>query len=50
MDLTQGNKSVVEHEATFTELSSYAALLVADEEKRCKKFQDGLNPQIEARV
>ena len=41
---------VVEYETAFIELSRYAAPLVADEDKKCKKFLDGLNPPIKARV
>ena len=50
LDLTQGNKSVAEYEAALMELLSYAAPLVGDKEERCKKFQDGLNPQIEVKI
>ena len=32
------------------DLSRYAAPLVADEEEKCQKFLDDLNPLIKARV
>ena len=39
-----------EYETTFTNLSRHVGPLVADEEEKCQKFLDGLNPLIEARV
>ena len=41
--LTQGSLSVAEYEATFTALSRYAAILVADEGEKFRMFQDGLD-------
>ena len=48
--MTQGRLSVTEYEATFIALAKYAANLVAEEEEKCRMFQDGLNNQIKARV
>ena len=50
MSVTLGKLSVAEYEATFTELSKYAKVLVTDEVEKCRMFQDGLDHQIKARV
>ena len=46
MNLTQGNMTVTEYDAKFTELSRYARPLVADEEMRCIKFRENLRPNL----
>ena len=42
--------SVAEYEATFIELSRFAETLVADEEEKCRLFQEGLNLSIKAKT
>lgn len=49
LELKQGNMSVVEYEAMFTELSRFVTYVDTDE-KRANRFQQGLNPWIRSRV
>lgn len=45
--LEQGDKiSVVEYPTEFTKLSPYASHLVDTEDKKARKFEDGLRPDI----
>ncbi|XP_059623110.1 uncharacterized protein LOC132266272 [Cornus florida] len=48
--LYQGRMSVIEHETRFTFLSRYAPEMVATDELRAKKFQDGLHLDIRPRI
>ncbi|XP_059671122.1 uncharacterized protein LOC132316666 [Cornus florida] len=48
--LYQGTMSVIEYETRFTSLSRYAEEMVATDETRAKKFQDGLHLDIRPRV
>ena len=50
MELIQGNKTVLQYEAKFTELSRFAPHIVADDVRRAKKFQRGLRPSIRTRM
>jgi hypothetical protein len=50
MDLTQGNMTVAQYAARFNELARFAPYLVADEENRVRKFEQGLNQRILDRV
>jgi hypothetical protein len=50
MDLTQGNMTVTQYVGCFNELACFATYMVADEENRVKKFEQGLNPWIHDRV
>ena len=42
VELTQGDLTVTQYEAKFTQLSRYAPLLVANEEDKTNRFADGL--------
>ena len=46
MDLTQGNMTVAQYACRFNELARFAPYMVADEENRVRKFEQGLKPQI----
>ncbi|XP_059629606.1 uncharacterized protein LOC132272479 [Cornus florida] len=48
--LYQGRMSVIEYETRFTSLSRYAPEMVATDELRTKKFQDGLHLDIRPRI
>jgi hypothetical protein len=50
MDLTQGNMTVTQYAAHFNELARFAPYLVAHEENRVRKFEQGLNQRILDRV
>jgi hypothetical protein len=50
MDLTQGNMTVAQYAGRFNELARFAPYMVADEENRVRKFEQGLNPRIHDRV
>jgi hypothetical protein len=50
MDLTQGNMIVAQYAGHFNELARFAPYMVADEENRVRKFEQGLNPRIHDRV
>ena len=50
LKLVQGDKSVMEYEATFTALSRFATALVADEQSKCRRFLEGLRPAIKSRL
>ena len=50
MDLTQGNMIVTEYVGRFNELTRFAPYMVANEENRVRKFEQGLNPWIHDRV
>ncbi|XP_059441908.1 uncharacterized protein LOC132174233 [Corylus avellana] len=50
MDLTQGNMTVAQYAGRFNELARFASYLVADEQNRVRKFEQGLNPRIHERV
>ena len=42
--------SVTEHQREFTRLSKYAPEMLVTKEKKCRKFEDGLNDHIQAHV
>ena len=46
MDLTQGNMTVAQYAGRFNELASFVLYMVADEENRVRKFEQGLNLRI----
>ena len=50
LELKQGTLSVAEYEAKFTELSRFVPELVNTEEKRARRFQQGLKQWIQNRV
>jgi hypothetical protein len=50
MDLTQCNMTVAQYAGRFNELARFAPYMVADEENRVRKFEQGLNPRIHDRV
>lgn len=49
-ELTQGDKSVDKYAQEFYSLSRYAPDLIADEDLRCRRFEEGLRPSIKDRV
>ncbi|KAL8133741.1 hypothetical protein AgCh_008979 [Apium graveolens] len=50
LELKQGNRSVTEYEAKFTELARIAPEYVSSEAQRAKRFQQGLKPEIRSGV
>ncbi|XP_063938038.1 uncharacterized protein LOC135147914 [Daucus carota subsp. sativus] len=50
LELKQGNLSVAEYEAKFTELSRFVPEYVDSEIKRAKRFQQGLKQWIRSRI
>ncbi|XP_074327977.1 uncharacterized protein LOC141665892 [Apium graveolens] len=50
LELKQGNMPVSEYEAKFTELARFVLEQVDTEEKRAKRFQQGLQPWIRSRL
>ncbi|XP_030948929.1 uncharacterized protein LOC115972826 [Quercus lobata] len=50
MELIQGNKTVLQYEAKFTELARFAPHIVSDDVRKAKKFQRGLRPSIRTRM
>ncbi|MQM07818.1 hypothetical protein Taro_040664 [Colocasia esculenta] len=50
LTLTQGSMSVLEYEARFVELSKYAPHIVADEQRKVKKFIMGLKSSLRTRL
>ena len=49
-DLKQGQLTVSQYEAKFTQLSRYAEKLVSEEEDRAKRFVRGLRPEIRSKL
>ncbi|MQL76139.1 hypothetical protein Taro_008521 [Colocasia esculenta] len=50
LTLTQGSMTVLEYEARFVELSKYALHIVANEQRKVKKFIMGLKPSLRTRL
>ncbi|XP_074360641.1 uncharacterized protein LOC141700861 [Apium graveolens] len=50
LELKHGNMSVTDYEAKFIELARFVPEQVDTEEKRAKRFQQGLKPWIHSRV
>ncbi|XP_074355837.1 uncharacterized protein LOC141695496 [Apium graveolens] len=50
LELKQNNLSIEDYEDKFTELSRFVPEQVDTDEKRAKRFQQGLNPWIRSRV
>ena len=50
IELKQNNMTVAEYELKFTQLSVYAANLVATEEEKCLKFEEGLTYKIRSKL
>ncbi|XP_074366365.1 uncharacterized protein LOC141707220 [Apium graveolens] len=50
LEFKQGNMSVAEYEAKFTELSRCVPYHVDTDEKKAKRFQQGLKPYIQNRI
>ena len=48
--LEQENLTVAQYEAKFTELSRFFPQLIAIEEKKAVKFQDGLKPYMKNKI
>ena len=48
--LEQGDLTVAQYEAKFTELSRFAPQLIATEEEKTLKFQDGLKPYMKNKI
>ena len=48
--LEQGNLIVAQYEAKFTKLSRFAPQLIATEEEKTIKFQDGLKPYLKNKI
>jgi hypothetical protein len=46
LDLVQGEMSVIEYTAKFLQLSRFGLYLIPTEEKKAKKFEQGLNSCI----
>ena len=49
-NLKQRQMSVTEYQREFTQLSKYASEMLVTKEKKCHKFEDGLNDYIRAYV
>ena len=50
IELIQGNKTVIQYEAKFTELAQFAPQIVSDDVRKAKKFRRGLQPSIRTRM
>ena len=50
LELKQDNLSVADYETKFTELARFVPEQVDTDEKRAKRFQQGLKPWIRSRV
>ena len=50
IELKQKNMSVAEYGLKFTQLSAYAANLVATEQEKCHKFEEGLSYDIRSKL
>ena len=48
--LEQRDLTVAQYEAKFTELSRFTPQLIATEEKKVLKFQDGLKPYLKNKI
>ena len=48
--MEQGDITVAQYEAKFTELSRFAPQLIDIEEKKTLKFQDGLKPYLKNKI
>ena len=48
--LEQRDLTVAQYEAKFTELSRFTPQLIATEEKKTLKFQDGLKPYLKNKI
>ena len=49
-NLKQRQMSVTKYQREFTRLSKYASEMLVIEERKCRKFEDGLNDYIQAYV
>ena len=45
-NLKQRQMSVIEYQREFTRLSKYVPKILVSEEKKCRRFEDGLNDHI----
>ena len=50
MELIQGNKTVLQYEAKFTELARFAPHVVSDDVRKAKNFQRVLRPSIRTKI
>ncbi|KAL5760844.1 hypothetical protein ACOSQ2_019682 [Xanthoceras sorbifolium] len=50
LNLKQRQMSVTEYEREFTRLSKYASEILATEEDKCRRFEDGLNDYIRVHI
>ena len=48
--LEQGNMTVSQYMAEFARLAKFAPTLVADEDSKARRFEEGLRPQIKTSV
>ena len=48
--LEQGNMTVSQYEAEFARLPRFAPTLVADEDSKARRFEEGLRPRIKTQV
>ena len=48
--LEQRDLTLAQYEAKFTELSHFSLQLIATEEEKALKFQDGLNPYLKNKI
>ncbi|RVW70653.1 Retrovirus-related Pol polyprotein from transposon 17.6 [Vitis vinifera] len=48
--LEQGDMTMAQYEAKFTELSRFSPQLIATEEEKALKFQDGLKPYLKNKI
>ena len=50
LNLRQKTMTVAEYEVRFTQLSHYAPMMVATENDRCRRFEEGLNIEIRSQL
>ena len=48
--MRQRTMTVAEYEVRFTQLSHYASVLVATEKDKCRRFEEGLNYEIQSKL
>jgi hypothetical protein len=50
LDLVKGGMMVIEYAAKFLQLSRFGMYLISNEEKKVKKFEQGLNSCIQIMI
>ena len=48
--MEQGNLTVNQYEAKFAKLARFSPTLVADEDSKARRFEEGLRPRIKTQV